>query len=64
MERARERDPVITLARTLIAEKILTQKQVDEIAAEALRATDEAIDIADASSPPSESGLGDSVYAP
>ena len=64
VERARERDPVITLARTLIAEKILTQKQVDEIAAEALRATDEATDIADASSPPDESGLGDSVYAP
>jgi 2-oxoisovalerate dehydrogenase E1 component alpha subunit len=63
VERARERDPVITMARTLIAEKILTQKQVDEIAAEALRATDEATDLAEASSPPDSSGLGDSVYA-
>ena len=51
VERARERDPVVTLARTLIDEKILTQKQVDAIAAAALKATDEATDIADASSP-------------
>ncbi len=64
VERARERDPVITLARTLIDEGILTQEKVDEIAAEALRATDEATDIADASSPPDESSLHDSVYAP
>ena len=64
VERARERDPVITLARTLIDEKILTQKQVDEIAAAVLKATDEATDIADASSPPDESGLHDMVYSP
>ena len=64
VERARERDPVVTLARTLIDEKILTQKQVDEIAAAALKATDEATDIADASSPPDASGLHDMVYGP
>ena len=64
VERARERDPVITLARTLIDEKILTQKQVDAIAAAALKATDEATDIADASSPPDKSGLHDMVYSP
>ena len=64
VERARERDPVITFAKTLIDEGILDQKQVDEIAAEALRATDEATDIADASSSPDESGLGDLVYSP
>ncbi len=64
VERARERDPVITLAKTLIDEGMLDQKQVDEIAAEALRATDEATDIADASSSPDESGLGDLVYSP
>ncbi|MCH2509751.1 MAG: thiamine pyrophosphate-dependent dehydrogenase E1 component subunit alpha [Dehalococcoidia bacterium] len=64
VERARERDPVVTLARTLIDEKILTQKQVDAIAAAALKATDEATDIADASSPPDESGLHDMVYSP
>ena len=64
VERARERDPVVTLARTLIDEKILTQKQEDAIAAAALKATDEATDIADASSPPDESGLHDMVYSP
>ena len=64
VERARERDPVVTLARTLIDEKILTHKQVDAIAAAALKATDEATDIADASSPPDESGLHDMVYSP
>lgn len=64
VERARERDPVVTLAQTLISEKMLTQKKVDEIAAEALRATDEATDIADASSPPMESTLHESVYGP
>jgi len=64
VERARERDPVVTLARTLIDEKILTQKQVDAIADAALKATDEATDIADASSPPDESGLHDMVYSP
>ncbi len=64
VEKARERDPVITLGRTLIEDGILTQKKVDEIAAEALRATDEATDIADASSPPDESNLHHFVYGP
>ena len=64
VERARERDPVITFAKALIDQGILDQKQVDEIAAEALRATDEATDIADASSSPDESGLCDLVYSP
>lgn len=63
VEKARERDPVITLGRTLIEEGILTQKQVDEIAAETLRATDEATDVAEASSPPDESNLHDLVYS-
>ena len=64
VERARERDPVVTLARTLIEEGILTQGQVDEIAATALQATDEATDIAEASTPPDETVLHDSVYSP
>jgi len=64
VERARERDPVLTLARTLIEEGILTQNQVDEIAATALQATDEATDIAEASTLPDESVLHDSVYSP
>jgi hypothetical protein len=37
---------------------------VDEIAATALQATDEATDIAEASTPPDESVLHDSVYSP
>jgi 2-oxoisovalerate dehydrogenase E1 component alpha subunit len=64
VEKARERDPVITLAQTLLEQGILTQKKIDEIAAAALKATDEATDIADASSPPDESVLHDSVYGP
>ena len=64
VERARERDPVLTLARTLIEEGILTQNQVDEIATTALQATDEATDIAEASTLPDESVLHDSVYSP
>ena len=64
VEKARERDPVITLGRTLIEEGMLTQKQVDKIAADALRATDEATDIADASSPPDAANLNDLVYSP
>jgi len=64
VERAREKDPVITLARTLIEEGILTQKQVDAIAAKVLKETDDATDLAEASSPPHESELHDSVYGP
>ena len=64
VERAREKDPVITLARTLIEEGILTQKQVDAISAKALKETDDATDLAEASSPPHESELHDSVYGP
>ncbi len=64
VERAREKDPVITLARTLIEEGILTQKQVDAIAAKTLKETDDATDLAEASSPPHESELHDFVYGP
>lgn len=64
VERARERDTVITLGQALLDQGILKQKQIDEIAAEALRATDEATDLADASSPPDAAVLHDSVYSP
>jgi len=64
VEKARERDPVITLGQTLLEQGIITQKKIDEIAATALKATDEATDIADASNPPDESVLYDSVYGP
>ena len=64
VERARERDPVISLGQTLIDQGILTQKEVDEIAAKSLKETDEATDLADSSSQPTESSLHDSVYSP
>ena len=64
VEKARERDPVVSLANLLINENILTQKEIDSIDSNALKATDEATDLADASSQPPESVLHDSVYGP
>ena len=64
VEKARQRDPVSTFGQTLLDQGILTQSKIDEISAEALKATDEATDIADASNPPDESVLNDSVYSP
>ena len=64
VEKARERDPVVSLANLLINESILTQKEIDSIDSNALKATDEATDLADASSQPPESVLHDSVYGP
>lgn len=64
VEKARERDPVGSLANLLINESILTQKEIDSIDSNALKATDEATDLADASSQPPESVLHDSVYGP
>ena len=64
VEKARQRDPVSTFGQTLLDQGILTQSKIDEISAEALKATDEATDIADASNPPDESVLHDSVYSP
>ena len=62
VEEARLRDPVVTLAATLMEQSILTQQQVEEIAAQALSAVDEATDAADAASPPDSSTLFDQVY--
>ena len=64
VERARERDPVSIFGQTLLDQRILTQSEIDEISAKALKATDEATDIADASNPPDESVLHESVYSP
>ena len=64
VEKARERDPVVSLANLLINESILTQKEIDSIDSNALKAPDEATDLADASSQPPESVLHDSVYGP
>ncbi|HAA95879.1 MAG TPA: 2-oxoisovalerate dehydrogenase [Dehalococcoidia bacterium] len=64
VNKARERDPLFSLGRTLVEAGFLTQKKADEIADQAQKATDEATDVADASSPPPESTLNDSVYGP
>jgi len=58
------RDPVVTLAASLIEHGLLTPEQVDEIKADALRQVDEATDIADAAQPPDAATLLDNLYAP
>ncbi len=63
VEEARLRDPVVTLAANLMEQGILTQQQVEDIAAQALSAVDEATDAAEAASPPDSSTLFDQVYA-
>ena len=64
VEEARKRDPVLTLAQDLIQRGIITEKEVEEIAAQALQEVDEATDAADAASPPDVSTLHDMVYVP
>ena len=64
VDEARKRDPVVTMAADLIQRGFITQQQVEEIAAQALREVDEATDAADAASFPEVSGLHDMVYVP
>ncbi len=64
VEKARKRDPVVTLTDQLIQQGILTQAQVDDIRAEAIEQVDLATDAADAARPPDRSTLHDMVYAP
>ena len=64
VEEAKKRDPVVTMAADLVQRGIITQSQVEEIAALALREVDEATDAADATSPPDGSTLHDMVYVP
>ena len=61
---ARLRDPVVTLARRLVEQGVLTEQQVEEIKAQALEAVNEATDLADAAVPPDASTLHDNVYSP
>ena len=61
---ARQRDPVVTLAASLLEQGILTQKQIDDIKAQARRAVDAATDAAEAALPPDPSTLHDHLYAP
>ena len=63
VEKARERDPILTLGNLLIEQGLLTRKQADEIAAAALQAVDEATDAAEAASPPDVSTMHDLVYS-
>jgi 2-oxoisovalerate dehydrogenase E1 component alpha subunit len=64
VELARKRDPVETLAASLIEQGALTQEQVEEIKAQATQAIDEATDAAEAAGLPDASTLHDLVYAP
>ena len=64
VEKARQRDPVVTLAEMLIEQGALTQEQVKDIKAQATKSIDEATDAAEAASPPDASTLHDLVYAP
>ena len=64
VEEARKRDPVATMAEDLGQRGFITQKQVEEIAAQALQEVDEATDAADATSSPDVSTLHDMVYVP
>ncbi len=64
VEEAKKRDPVITMAEDLVQRGFITEKQVEEIAAQALQEVDEATDAADAASPPDASTLHDMVYTP
>ena len=63
VEGARQRDPVLTLGNLLIEQGLLTREQVDETAASALQAVDEATDAADAANPPDVSTLHYMVYS-
>ena len=64
VEEARKRDPVVTMARELVQQGILSQAQVEDIRERAMAAVDEATDAAEAASPPDRSTLHDMVYAP
>ena len=63
VELARQRDPIVTLGSLLLEQGILSQEQLDEIAASALDAVDAATDAADAASPPDVSTLHSLVYS-
>ena len=63
VENIRQRDPVVTMTAHMVEYGFLTQKQVNEIEAEAKRAVNEATDIADAAEPPDPSTIFEHVYA-
>ncbi len=63
VDQARLRDPLITLGNMLQEQGILTQQEIDEVAANALAAVDSATDVADEASPPDVSSLHQMVYS-
>ena len=63
VEQARKRDPVVTFGNLLLENGLLTQEQIDGVAAEALAAVDAATDTADGASPPDVSTLHSMVYS-
>ena len=62
LEKARLRDPVITLGSLLVENGVMTQDEIDEVAASALAIVDAATDDADSASPPEVSTLHHMVY--
>ena len=63
VDQARLRDPLLTLGNLLQEQGILTQQEIDEVAANALAAVDSATDVADEASPPDVSSLHQMVYS-
>ena len=63
VEQARQRDPVVTFGSLLLEQGLLTQEQIDGVAADALAAVDAATDAADSASPPDVSTLHYMVYS-
>ncbi len=64
IDAAKLRDPVASMGVYMLAQNFLTQEQVDEIKAQALREVNEATDAADAALPPDAAGLSNNVYGP
>ncbi len=63
VEQARQRDPVVTFGELLLQNSVMSQEQLDAVAAEALAAVDAATDAADIASPPDVSTLHYMVYS-
>ena len=64
IEAVRARDPVMAFGNFMLEQGYLSEKQQEEIKAEARRAVNEATDTADSAQPPDASNLHNHVYAP
>ena len=63
LEQARLRDPVVSFGNLLMEHGVMTQQEIDETAASALAAVDNATDVADNASPPDVSTLHHMVFS-